>query len=116
MSMSMSMSMFCDLVVTKLNIVLECDVHLNPLSSQTSIEIAQHARGVCVARGRGSQICSDQNAPYHAAVVRLREREVTGERELEPARLLVRGVGQLRVPQAVQVVIGHLEHLDAAHA
>ena len=85
---------------------------MNPLSSQASIEIAQHARvGVPT-----SQICSDQNAPHHAAVVRLREREVTGERELKPARLLVRGVGQLRIPQAVQVVIGHLEHLNAAHA
>ena len=97
-------------VVSKSKYFEGCDVRLNLLSSQTSIEIAQHARA------GASQICSDQNAPYHAAVVRLREREVTGERELKPARLLVRGVGQLRIPQAVQVVIGHLEHLDAAHA
>ena len=104
--------MFFCFLVSKLKYFERCDIRLNPLSSQASIEIAQHAR----AGVPTSQICSDQNAPYHAAVVRLGEREVTGERELKPARLLVRGVGQLRIPQAVQVVIGHLEHLDAAHA
>ena len=58
---------------------------------------------------------SDQNASYHATIVRLRQREVTGEREFQPSRLLVRGVGQLRVPQLAEVAVWHLEHLNAAH-
>ena len=57
---------------------------------------------------------SDQNASYHATIVRLRQREVTGEREFQPSRLLVRGVGQLRVPQLAEVAVWHLEHLNAA--